>query len=172
MKKLLVLLLAAALLLPCAAPAEGDGAPEILAAAIGEAEFNFTNEQEYFDLVYRYPDEFSLEIQEEPDRVRHVLRWLPEEYIKPAVGLVVSRTKSYATAKERLEDISFIDQITTEEINGVTWTVGTDSSPSNTSVTIWAREAGGYVYTFSFSSDFPEDFDFGEFAAVFARGVK
>ena len=31
--------------------------------------------------------------------------------------------------------------------------------------------ADGYVYTFSFSTDFPTDFDYADFARVFAQRV-
>ena len=168
MKKAVLFMLIAALLIPFTAFAEGEGAQEIPTAAIGEAEFSFTNEQVYFDLAYLYPDGFDLEIKEEPDRVRYLHRYYKEGYEKPALGLVVSRSNVYATPEERLTDVSFIDEVTTEEINGVSWAVGTKS---DSSVTIFACSAGEYVYTFSFSTDYPEDFDYRAFARVFIQGV-
>ena len=53
--------------------------------------------------------------------------------------------------------IAFIDDVTIEAINGATWAIGT--------------AAGGYVHTFSFSTDFPTDFDYADFARVFAQRV-
>lgn len=166
MKKTVLFILIAALLIPFAAFAEE--AQEIPTAAIGDAEFSFTNEQVYFDLAFLYPDGLDTEIKEEPDRVRYLYRYYVEGYEKPAVGLVVSRTKAYATPEDRLTDIAFINEVTAEEINGVSWAVGIQSDYS---VIIYARAAGEYVYTFSFSTDYPEDFDFREFARVFAEGV-
>ena len=64
--------------------------------------------------------------------------------------------------------IAFIDDVTTEEINGATWAIGTAADGS---VIIYACAAGGYVYTFSFSTDFPTDFDYADFARVFAQRV-
>ena len=171
MKKLILVMLIAALMVPFAAFAEEVGAQEIPTAAIGETEFSFTNEQEYFDLKYLYPAEFELEIKEEDGRVRYLHRYFPKDFIKPAVGLVISRTNAYASPEERLSDIAFIDQVATEEINGVSWAIGTDSDSSNSSVMIFSRTAGGYVYAFSFSSDYPEDFDYEAFAKVFIQHV-
>ena len=171
MKKLILVMLIAALMIPFAAFAEGEDAQEITTAAIGETEFSFTNEQEYFDLKYFYPAEFELEIKEEDDRVRYLHRYFPQDFIKPAVGLVISRTNAYASPEERLSDVAFIDKVATEEINGVSWAIGTDSDSSNSSVMIFSRAAGGYVYTFSFSSDYPEDFDYEAFARVFIQHV-
>ena len=171
MKKLILVMLIAALMVPFAAFAEEVGAQEIPTAAIGETEFSFTNEQEYFDLKYLYPAEFELEIKEEDGRVRYLHRYFPKDFIKPAVGLVISRTNAYASPEERLSDIAFIDQVATEEINGVSWAIGTDSDSSNSSVMIFSRTAGGYVYAFSFSSDYPEDFDYEAFTKVFIQHV-
>ena len=66
---------------------------------------------------------------------------------------------------------AFIDQITTEQINGAPWAIGTEANTSNGSVIIYACAAGEYTYTFSFSSDYPADFDYADFARVFAQQV-
>ncbi|MBR0512749.1 MAG: hypothetical protein IJK06_00685 [Clostridia bacterium] len=175
MKKLFLVLLAAVMLLSCAAYAEEEiilPDTENATARIGDVEFTLDNEGTYFDFTYKYPAEFQLEIKEETDRVRHLLRWYPDEdYLKPAVGLVISRTKAYSTPEERLTDVAFIDQVTSEEINGMVWWIGVDTDDSNSSVIIWSCAAGGYVYTFSFSSEFPEDFDYAEFARTFVEQV-
>ena len=54
---------------------------------------------------------------------------------------------------------------------GMAWWIGVDTDDSNSSVIIWSCAAGGYVYTFSFSSEFTEDFDYAEFARTFAEQV-
>ena len=143
----------------------------IATASIGDVTFSFTNEQEFFDVCYKYPDEFELEINEEPDRVRHLVRYHVEGFEPTAVGLVVARNNYYATPEERLKDVAFLDTFDSEEINGVTWAIGSKSDTSNGSVIIYACAAGGYVYTFSFSSDYPDDFDYAEFARTFAGEV-
>ena len=173
MKKLLMTVIIAALLLSFGVCMAESAAPEeeIVTAAIGDVTFSFTNEQEYYDVVYRHPDEFELEIKEDTDRVRHILCYHVEGFEPCAVKLVVSWTKNYATPEERLKDVIFIDQVVTEEINGVSWAIGTKTRPSNTSVIIYSCAAGGYVYTFSFSSDHPDAFDYAEFAQVFAKNV-
>jgi hypothetical protein len=168
MKKLILFMLMAALMIPFAVFAEEESTQEIPTAAIGETEFSFTDEQVYFDLKYLYPAEFELEIKEEPDRVRYLHRYFPKDFIKPAVGLVISRSNAYASPEDRLSDVAFIDQVTPEEINGVPWVIGTKS---DSSVMIFSRAAGGYVYTFSFSTDYPEDFDYEAFARVFIQYV-
>ena len=173
MKKLFLVFLAAVMLFSCAVCEEEIVLPETeyTTARIGDAEFTLANEQTYFDLAYKYPAEFELEIREESDRVRHMLRWYVDGYEKPAVGLVISRTKAYSTPEERLNDIAFIDQVTAEEVNGTPWSVGVDTDSSTSSVIIWACTAGGYVYTFSFSSEYPADFDYTDFARAFAGEV-
>ena len=172
MKKMFLIMIAAALLvLPAVGAAEtGSEEEQEMLANIGDVTFSFTNEQEYFDVFYMYPDEFELEIKEDGNRVRHILRYYVEGYEKPAVGLVISRTNEY-TPEERLADIAFIDEITTEEINGVSWVIGTDTDPSTSSVIIYVRAAGEYTYTFSFSSEYPAEFDYADFARVFAEKV-
>ena len=100
--------------------------------------------------------------------MRYLHRYFLKDFIKPAVGLVISRSNAYASPEDRLSDVAFIDQVTPEEINGVPWVIGTKS---DSSVMIFSRAAGGYVYTFSFSTDYPEDFDYEAFARVFIQYV-
>lgn len=174
MKKSFLLILIVALLFPFAVCAEEEillPEAEPSVARIGNDELAFINRQDYYDLSYKYPGEFELEIKEDSDRTRHVLSYFSEGYEKPAVKLVISRTNEY-TPETRLTDVSFIDQITAEEINGVPWRVGTQTDTSNGSVTIYVCGAGEYTYTFTFSSDYPADFDFSAFAEAFIREVK
>lgn len=86
---------------------------------------------------------------------------------------MISRTNIYNTPEERLKDVAFIDKdkITTEEINGNPWVIGTDSDTSKTSVLIYAAAFGGYIYTFSFSSDILDVSDYAEFTKVFIGAV-
>ena len=164
LKKLSVIILLVAVLMVSAAYAEESAE----AANIGDATFSFTNEQEYYDVLYKYPDEFELEIKEDDDHVRNIHRYHVEGYDPTAVGLVVSRTNDYESPEARVSDPAFIDDVTTEEINGTTWAIGTEADGS---VIIYARAVGEYVYTFSFSTDFPADFEFADFARAFAQGV-
>ena len=173
MKKLLMTVIIAALLLSFGVCMAESAAPEeeIVTAAIGDVTFSLTNEQEYYDVFYLYPDEFELEIKEDTDRVRHVHNYHVEGFEPNAVRLVISRSSSYATPEERLADVIFIDQVVTEEINGASWAIGTKTDNSSNSIIVYACATGKYVYTFSFSSDYPEAFDYAEFANVFARHV-
>ena len=100
--------------------------------------------------------------------MRNIHRYHVEGYDPTAVGLVVSRTSDYESPEAHVGDPAFIDDVTTEEINGVIWAIGTAADGS---VIIYACAAGEYVYTFSFSTDFPADFDYADFARVFAQGV-
>lgn len=172
MKKLFLMLIVAAMLACTAAFAEEGVSADatVVTANIGDVSFDFTNEQAYYDVTYRYPDAFELEIKEDGDRVRHVLRYHVEGCDPSAVGLVISRTNEY-TPEERLADFAFIDQITTEQINGAPWAIGTETDTSNGSVIIYACAAGEYTYTFSFSSDYPADFDYADFARTFVQQV-
>ena len=138
---------------------------EITTAAMGKTTFAFTNEQEFYDLTYKYPDQFELEIKEETDRTRHLLRYHLEGYDPSAVGLVVARNKNYSTAEERLKDVAFLDEFSSEEINGISWDLGWSKDQSENRVLIYATKVGEYIYTFSFSTDYPKDFDFTELAA-------
>ena len=169
MKKLLLFLLAAVMLGSFAVCTAEEGTSETAAAtaSIGDVTFSFTNEQAFYDISYMYPDEFELEIKEDDGRIRHLHRYHADGYDPSAVGLVVSRAKGFGTARERLEDISWVHAITDEEINGVTWAVGTGDG-----LIIYVFAKGDYVYTFSFSSDYPADFDFADFARAFAGEVK
>ena len=146
--------------------------PEAIAANIGDVTFAFTNQGEYYDVTYRYPAEFELEVKEDSDRVRHALRYNVEGYEPPAVGLVISRSNDFSTPEERLADISWTDDIVTEEINGTSWAIGTQTDTSEDRLIIYACAVGEYIYTFSFSSDYPADFDFTDFARVFAENVR
>ncbi len=78
-----------------AAGAEEATGAEAATASIGDVAFSFANEQDYFDVTYKYPDGFELEISEDGDRVRHLLRYHVEGYDPKAVGIVVSRTNEY-----------------------------------------------------------------------------
>ena len=169
MKKLFLLLIAAALALAAiGALSEPDTAEA--SAHIGDVAFSLSNEQSYYDVSYRYPDEFELEIREDDDPVRHILRYRVDGYDPTAVGIVVSRASGY-TPEERLAEMAFIGDVTTEEINGATWAIGTAADASKRNVIVYACAAAEYTYTFSFSTDYPADFDFADFAAAFAREV-
>lgn len=168
MKKLSLIILMVAITIASTAYAEENTGAETATASIGDVAFSLTNEQAYFDVLYKYPDEFELEIKEDGDRVRNIHRYHVEGYDPTAVGLVVSRTSDYESPEARVGDPAFIDDVTTEEINGVIWAIGTAADGS---VIIYACAAGEYVYTFSFSTDFPADFDYADFARVFAQGV-
>ena len=117
-----------------------------------------------------YPDEFELEVKEDDERVRDVLRYHVDGYDPSAVGIVASRTNEF-TPEERLADLSWIDEIVTEEINGVPWVIGTQTDTSESRLIVYSRAAGDYTYTFSFSTDYPADFDFTDFARAFAETV-
>ena len=168
LKKLSLIILMVAITIASVTYAEENTGAEAATANIGDATFSFTNEQAYFDVLYKYPNEFELEIKEDGDRVRHIHRYHVEGYDPTAVGLVVSRTSDYESPEARVGDPAFIDDVTMEEINGATWAIGTASDGS---VIIYACAAGEYVYTFSFSTDFPADFDYADFARVFAQSV-
>ena len=43
--------------------AEENTGAETATASIGDVAFSLTNEQAYFDVLYKYPDEFELEIK-------------------------------------------------------------------------------------------------------------
>ena len=150
--------------------AEADEKTEAKTAAIGSKEFVFSNEAAYFDVTYRYPDEFKQEVKEDSDRVRNALTYRPEGYDSTAVGIVISRTNEF-TPQKRLEELKWLDQITTKEINGASWSVGTQTDTSKNRLIVYAFAVNGYTYTFSFSSDYPADFDFTEFAEAFAEAV-
>lgn len=175
MKKLFLMLMAVVMLVPSLVCAREEGElpeTEYAVSRIGDTEFVLTNTQEYYDFSYRYPNEFELEIKEDSDRIRHVLRYHVEGYDPTAVGLVISRTNRYATPEERLRDCAFLDVFTAEDINGVTWSIGSQTDTSEDSVTVYACAAGEYIYTFSFSTDYPADFDYAEFAKAFVGEVK
>ena len=148
------------------------GEPEPIAANIGDVTFAFTNQGEYYDVTYMYPAEFELEVKEDSDRVRHALRYNVEGYEPPSVGLVISRSNDFSSPEERLADISWTDDIVTEEINGTSWAIGTQTDVSEDRLIIYACAVGEYIYTFSFSSDYPADFDFTDFARAFAEAVR
>ena len=57
-----------------------------------------------------------------------------------------------------------------EEINGVTWAVGKDTAKKN--VIMYACASGDYTYNFSFSTEYPSDFEFSDFARAFAETVE
>ena len=78
LKKLSVIILLVAVLMVSAAYAEESAE----AANIGDATFSFTNVQEYYDVLYKYPDEFELEIKEDDDHVRNIHRYHVEGYAK------------------------------------------------------------------------------------------
>ena len=168
LKRLSLIILMVVLTIASAAYAEESNNTEAATANIGDVTFAFSNDQEYFDVLYKYPDEFELEIKEDGDRVRNIHRYHVEGYDPTAVGLVVSRTSDYESPEARVSDPAFIDDVTTEEINGATWAIGTAADGS---VIIYACAAGDYVYTFSFSTDYPADFEYADFAKVFAQEV-
>ena len=181
MKKLFCLLMTAVLLMSaaCALAETAEAAPdpeaapdteaEIVTAAIGDVTFAFVNEGEYYEFSYLYPAEFELEIKEDTDRVRHALRYYQDPFDKTAVGVVIARNNSYATPEERVESPAFIDKTWTEEINGVPWAVG---AADDNSVIMYACAGDGYIYTFSFSTEYEGIFDFADFAKTFVSLIK
>lgn len=193
MKKALLIMMTAALLITTAACSKDSGStkengaadasaveesrsedaaeePADKTAEIGEKEFAFSDEAAYYDVTYRYPDEFKLEVKEDSDKKRNVHSYRPEGYDSTAVGIVISRMNEY-TPKERLEEFVWLDQITTKEINGASWAVGVQTDTSKSRLIVYAFAANGYTYTFSFSSDYPTDFDFTGFAEAFVETV-
>ena len=144
MKKLSLIILMVAITIASTAYAEENTGAETATASIGDVAFSLTNEQAYFDVLYKYPDEFELEIQEDGDRVRNIHRYHVEGYDPTAVGLVVSRTSDYESPEARVGDPAFIDDVTTEEINGVIWAIGTAADGS---VIIYACAAGIALFT-------------------------
>ena len=127
----------------------------------------------YIDWMFcpLYPDEFVLEIQEGETLTRHILHYQAEGYDLETDRLVISRTNEYGTPEERMKAFSLLEEVATTEVNGAVWAIGTKSGESGYSIVTYACAAGGYVYTFSFSTDYPAGFDPAEFARVFAEEV-
>ena len=71
MKKLSLIILMVAITIASTAYAEENTGAETATASIGDVAFSLTNEQAYFDVLYKYPDEFELEIKEDGDREEH-----------------------------------------------------------------------------------------------------
>lgn len=175
MKKLFCLLMTAVLLMSaaCALAEAAETAPdpeaETVTASVGDVTFAFVNEGEYYEFSYLYPAEFELEIKEDTDRVRHALRYYEDPFDKTAVGVVIARNNSYATPEERVKSPAFIDKTWTEEISGVPWAVG---AADDNSVIIYACAGDGYIYTFSFSTEYEDIFDYADFAKTFVSLIK
>ncbi len=138
---------------------------------IGDVTFEFTQEGEYFDLVYRYPKELDLEKDE--SHPRDLLRYHVEGYDPVAFGIVISRRKGYTPEEVILDVMKYDDPVVaTEERNGIAWAVGTREYGDNSRNTIYCCAAGEYSYTVSFATDFRDTFDFTEFAEAFVQSIE
>lgn len=155
-----------------AAPESPEPEAAVTTARMGDTDFAFSKEEAYYDVSYRYPEEFELEVNEETGHPRHLLRYHAEGYDPEALKIVITRTEGF-TPEERLKDLYFSD-VTTEEIGGVQWAIGVfnrDEEDSNEQIITYSCAKDDYAYTFSFLTDYPGDFDATEFARAFAGEV-
>lgn len=154
-------------------PETGMPEPERIAASIGDVTFAFTNQGEFHDLTYQYPDAMELDKDEENDR--DLINYYAEDYDPFAFGVQVTRMQGNSI-EEVLEGLLRLETDTAvEEYNGISWTVGTvevDNDEGNiTRKTVYVSIIGDYEYVLLFQSPCANIYDFADFAKVFAQNV-
>lgn len=137
-------------------------------ASVGNTTFFFNNQKQFFDVSYNYPNE--LELEEDTSHPRDLLRYRVEGYDPVAFGVVVGLVKGM-TPDRWISEEKHMD-MTEEEINGVTWFVGTKTKDDGSKNTMYACKVGDDTYTVSFATDYANEFDFTDFAKVFMGEMK
>lgn len=175
MKKTIAVILAVLMMLSLAACGGGSSGSETqsskgASAKAGDVTFDFNQDGQFLDLKYKYPD--TMELEKDESHPRDMLRYHADGYDPAAFSVVISRREGW-TPEEVVKELLSSDDavITSEEINGVTYTVGTLTTGSGTKVILYSRAAGDDAYSMSFPTDYPDDFDLAEFARVFVANT-
>lgn len=148
-------------------------ASDAATVSVGDLSLAFNQEGEYYALAYRYPDAMELEKDEEKDR--DLVRYYVDGLDPYAFGVELKRMKGYSV-DELVEDILRLEtEISTEEHNGITWTVGTvefENDDGNTlKATLYISSIEDYQYILWFSSTYANLYDFTDFADAFVQSV-
>lgn len=143
------------------------------AVSVGGLSLAFNQESEYYALAYRYPDAMELEKDEEKDR--DLVRYYADGLDSYAFGVEIKRMKGYSV-DELTEDILRLEtEITTEEHNGITWTVGSlefeNDAGNTTKATLYISSIEDYQYILWFTSTYANLYDFTDFADTFVQNV-
>lgn len=147
---------------------EETAAPAIPEATVGGVVFSLNQDGEFFDLLYKYPD--NMEYEKNENAEGDIFKYLSDGCDPYAFAIEVTRTDKY-TPEEVISGILRVSPtITSAEYNGISWTVGSDLIDESKGI-LYACSLGDYTYLVQFATKYAGSFDFTELAEVFIRNV-
>ena len=147
---------------------EETAAPDIPEATVGGVVFSLSQDGEFFDLLYKYPD--NMEYEKNENAEGDIFKYLSDGYDPYAFAIEVTRTDEYSPEEVISGILRISPTITSADCNGISWTVGSDLIDESKGI-LYACSLGGYTYLVQFATKYAGSFDFDELAEVFIQNV-